>query len=139
MHDYPSHITAKGYRRLYIPSGSQGGRPRQVMEHVWVWEQAHGPVPAGHDIHHRDDDKLNNALENLQCVTKLEHKRIHSGCELRDGEWWKPCPICHQMKPITAEHWYFINGNPSYGRCRPCRIRQVVEAKRLRRAAAASA
>ena len=104
------------------------------MEHVYVWECDNGPVPSGHDIHHRDGDKLNNAPANLQLVTKLEHKRIHSGCELRDGIWWKPCSICGELKPIDVEHWYISpEGWPLYGRCRPCHIARVVRDKRLRK------
>src|SRR4051794_26547156 len=122
------HVTAKGYRRVAI------GR-RQVMEHVYVWEQHHGrAVPAGHDVHHRDGDKLNNDIANLQLVAKLEHKRIHSGCELRDGAWWKPCGICREFKPIDVAHWYLSpEGWPLYGRCRPCHIAKVVSDKRLRK------
>lgn len=105
------------------------------MEHVYVWEQHHGrSVPPGHDIHHRDHNKLNNDVSNLQLVTKLEHKRIHSGCELREGEWWKPCSICRELKPVTEHHWYFSpEGWPLYGRCRPCHIGRVVRDKRLRK------
>lgn len=105
------------------------------MEHVYVWEEAEGrKVPPGHDIHHRDGDKLNNERGNLQLVTKLEHKRIHSGCEIRGGEWWKPCGVCGELKPITVEHWYFSpEGWPLYGRCRPCHIERVVRDKRLRK------
>ena len=126
-------ITAAGYRRLKIG-------PRQVFEHVLVWERHHGrPVPPGHDIHHRDGDKLNNDISNLQLVTKLEHKRIHSGCELRDGEWWKPCGVCREFKPITLEHWYISpEGWTLYGRCRPCHIARVVSDKRLRKLRRAS-
>jgi hypothetical protein len=122
------NVTAKGYRRIKV-----GGR--QVMEHVYVWERHNGrPVPDGHDIHHRDGDKLNNDLANLQLVTKLEHKRIHSGCELRDGEWWKPCGICRRLFPITEEHFYLSpEGWPLYGRCRKCHIAKVVNDKRVRK------
>lgn len=125
-------ITPKGYRRVKVNG-------RSILEHVLVWEEAEGrKVPPGHDIHHRDGDKLNNDRSNLQLVTKLEHKRIHSGCELRDGEWWKPCGVCGELKPITVEHWYFSpEGWPLYGRCRPCHVRKVVERRselrRLRR------
>ncbi len=120
------HITRKGYRR----NNASG-----IFEHVEVWERTHGRrVPAGHDVHHRDRNKLNNDPGNLQLVTKLEHKRIHSGCELRDGQWWKPCSICGEFKPITVEHWYISReGWPLYGRCRPCHIGRVVSDKRLRR------
>ena len=121
-------ITASGYIRIKVNG-------RNTLEHVHVWEQHHGrPVPAGHDLHHRDFDKLNNDISNLQLVTKLEHKRIHGGCEQRDGEWWKPCSVCGEHKPITIEHWYISpEGWPLYGRCRPCHIARVVSDKRLRK------
>lgn len=43
-----------------------------------VWEAANGPIPAGRIIHHRNEDPLDDRLENLQMVTRSEHMRIHS-------------------------------------------------------------
>jgi hypothetical protein len=127
-----TYLTPKGYRR-----GTHGGRLR--MEHDVVWEQHHGPIPAGHQIHHVNGDKADNDIGNLRLVNATEHKRIHSGCEVRDGVWWKPCGICGEYKPITLEHWYISpEGWPLYGRCRPCHIRKVVESRRLRRLRAAA-
>lgn len=121
------HVTAKGYLR-----GRVDGRMR--LAHDWVWEQHHGPIAIGYQVHHRDDDKQNNDIDNLQLVTPTEHKRLHSGCELRGAVWWKPCRLCGEHKPIDAGHWYISpEGWPLYGRCRVCHIRKVVEAKRLRR------
>lgn len=45
--------------------------------HQRVWTEAHGPIPAGHHIHHRDGDKSNNRLENLVCLTPAEHLAQH--------------------------------------------------------------
>lgn len=45
--------------------------------HLEMWEQANGPIPAGHDVHHRDGDKTNNVLDNLELLTKSEHGRRH--------------------------------------------------------------
>lgn len=42
-----------------------------------VWETAHGPVPRGKGIHHRDGDTLNDALENLELVSKARHIDLH--------------------------------------------------------------
>lgn len=58
---------------------------KSVLEHVHVWEQANGSKPAGCDIHHIDGDGQNNALENLVCLTKSEHKQLHAKAKL-DGK-----------------------------------------------------
>lgn len=124
MADY--HVTRKGYHR-----NNRTG----IFEHVEVWERHHGQsVPEGLQIHHIDGDKLNNDPANLIALTPTEHKRVHSGCERRGDEWFKPCSICGEFKPITVEHWYISSeGWPLYGRCRPCHIAKVVSDKRLRR------
>lgn len=121
------HVTAKGYLR-----GTVGGRLR--FEHDVVWEREYGPIPDGLDVHHRDLNKQNNDLANLILVDPTTHKRLHSGCELRDGVWWKPCGVCGRSKPIDIANWYLSKeGWPLYGRCRPCHISKVIEAKRVRR------
>ena len=51
---------------------------KKVPEHVLVWERAHGPKPPGCEIHHIDGNGKNNALENLECLTKSEHRRLHA-------------------------------------------------------------
>ena len=127
-------ITAKGYCRIYDST-----QRRLRMEHVLVWESVHGPVPPGFDVHHRDENKLNNAIDNLELLSKTAHKRVHGGCVLIDGVWWKPCPLCKKSKPVDAANWYLTKeGWPNYNRCRPCHIHCVVDAKRARRAKARS-
>ena len=121
-------LTGKGYVRI-----RRGGR--LVMAHRWTWEQHHGrAVPVGCDVHHINGDRRDNRIENLALVDRTTHKRLHGGCELRDGAWWKPCCKCGELKPIGKEHWYTsAEGWPLYGRCRPCHIRVVVESKQKRR------
>lgn len=118
------HTTAKGYTRY-----SDG-----EMAHRRVWRKHNGPVPVGFFIHHIDGNKQNNDIANLELVTALVHKRIHSGCELRDGVWWKPCSVCGQFKSIDSDNWYISKqGWPLYGRCKPCHITIVVVGKRQRK------
>lgn len=45
------------------------------LVHVHVWEQANGPVPAGHALVFKDGDKQNIALENLELVSRVELMR----------------------------------------------------------------
>ncbi len=43
-----------------------------------IWEKAHGKeIPKGYQIHHKDFNPENNNPENLVCIRREEHKRIH--------------------------------------------------------------
>lgn len=51
--------------------------PRTLM-HRYVWEKERGKIPQGYDIHHKDEDKGNNHISNLECLPKSEHTRLYS-------------------------------------------------------------
>ena len=51
--------------------------PRRGFLHRHVWEDAHGPIPEGFDVHHISEDTTDNSLGNLECITKLEHRNRH--------------------------------------------------------------
>lgn len=45
---------------------------------IYVWEQHHGKkVPFGMVIHHKDRNALNDAIDNLQAMTRAEHIEEH--------------------------------------------------------------
>ncbi len=46
--------------------------------HRAIWEYYYGEIPEGYDIHHRDENKSNNVISNLQPLTKSEHKTLHN-------------------------------------------------------------
>ena len=104
----------KGYRMILVDG-------RLVYEHRVIWEKVHGPIPEGMHIHHVNEDRLDNRIENLRLVDPATHSRIHSGHELRDGEWWKRCVDCNELKPPAA----FSPTGPRtrQSRCRPCAAR----------------
>jgi len=62
---------ATGYYWLYWPGG------RKVLEHRYVWEKANGPIEAGYVIHHSNENKTDNRLENLECLRRGKHVQGH--------------------------------------------------------------
>lgn len=58
--------------------------------HRYVWKYHNGEIPEGYHIHHKDLDKSNNNINNLELVESNKHQIIH-GRErfLRDKEWFK--------------------------------------------------
>ena len=124
-------ITKKGYIRKYY---KQFGKQR--FEHCVVWEQHYGEIPKGMQVHHRDGNKQNNDISNLVLVDSLTHKRLHSGCKLIDGIWWKPCNRCGELKPITEYYQTSSDKNGKRyisGECKQCFIKRAIITKRKKR------
>lgn len=60
--------------RMYFKRSSGG---KGYLLHRDVWKHENGPIPDGHEIHHRDEDPGNNSPSNLVCLTPAEHKAQH--------------------------------------------------------------
>ena len=45
--------------------------------HRYVWEQANGPIPKNMVIHHKDFNRGNWSLDNLEMLTRAEHIKCH--------------------------------------------------------------
>lgn len=50
----------------------------RCLMHRYVWEKEHGAIPFGWDIHHKNEQKTDNRIENLECLPKSEHTRLYS-------------------------------------------------------------
>lgn len=87
----------RGYWRSTYPQPS-------IRLHVAIWEAANGKVPEGCEIHHVDLNPSNNALENLQCLTKAEHAKLHM--QLRE----KVACVCIQC----GETFYSIKAGSKF-------------------------
>lgn len=46
--------------------------------HRYVWEFYNGEIPEGFQVHHKDRDKANNAIENLDLMPFSTHAKLHS-------------------------------------------------------------
>lgn len=53
----------------------EGGECR--LEHRYIWEKHNGVIPVGMVIHHKDNNRGNNNIGNLEMMSKSEHRRYH--------------------------------------------------------------
>lgn len=86
----------------YLTSNNAAYPGRRL--HRAVWEFYNGPIPDGHDIHHADHDKGNNDIENLICMERDEHRKLH--CEEKSEETLiKQRANLSQIRELAAE-WH---------------------------------
>lgn len=61
------------YRTINTPDG------RRIQEHRWVMEQHIGrPLRRSEQVHHRNHNRLDNRIENLELVSSAEHGMRHT-------------------------------------------------------------
>lgn len=71
----------------------------------FVWEANNGPLPAGHVVHHIDRNPQNDAIENLQAMTRSEHAREHYAEN-------RAAIACRRVDEATRQPDLLINYNP---------------------------
>ena len=74
----------------------------RVRAHVWVWKKIKGSIPKDHHIHHIDENKSNNSIDNLQCLHKTKHLSIHASKEEVKERSRK---LMDQIRPLTKK-WH---------------------------------
>lgn len=69
--------TASGRKQIPKRLGvsTSGGNVENVARAYW--EFVNGPLPEGYVVHHRDEDKTNDRLDNLEAMTRGGHGRHH--------------------------------------------------------------
>jgi HNH endonuclease len=97
------HITSGGYKKIRVEDGDK--KVRWVLEHRYIMEQILGrPLRSDENVHHKDGNKLNNDIENLEL-------------------WIKPQPCGVRVEDAVASLW-IIMSFPPYVLC-------IVHAHRL--------
>lgn len=65
-------IDRHGYWRVWCP-GHPEAHKGYVKGHRLVWERAHGPIPTGWHVHHKNGIKADNRPENLEALPASKH------------------------------------------------------------------
>lgn len=66
---------------IVYKKNSNGHFAKDLRIHQAVWSFFNGEIPKGYQIHHIDENKANNNISNLQCLTASDHQLLH---------WQKP-------------------------------------------------
>lgn len=93
-----------GYRYVYHPehpsSLKTGANKGFVMEHRYVMEKHIGRLLTDDEcVHHKDHNKTNNVLDNLELMTNSAHSKLH-GKERHIGHEHH-CIVCGSEIPCT--------------------------------------
>lgn len=72
-------LAANGYVRIRLGKSHPLADPNgYAYEHLVVWVSAGHPRPSrGEILHHRNDDKTDNRIENLTLMKRGEHNSYH--------------------------------------------------------------
>ena len=67
-------ISKDGYAEISVAERNPhtGFHRRYRLKHVYIWEQANGPVPAGHAVVFKNGDKTDIRLDNLMLLSRAE-------------------------------------------------------------------
>lgn len=110
---------SKGYLMIWV-----NGRNKLLHEQIWEMDN-NCKKPNNFFIHHKDGNRQNNLIENLEIVSNQTHKRIHAGW-VRDNNGKfvaKSCVKCGKI--LSLDKFYDRSdygkgySNPS-ARCKLC-------------------
>ena len=66
-------LNSAGYGRVTL---SKSGKTKRFLIHRLVYESYYGKIPKNLQVHHIDENKLNNSIDNLMLVTQHENNHL---------------------------------------------------------------
>lgn len=62
----------------YLYRGEKYFSKGNTKLHRVVWEFYNGKIPTGYDVHHLDENRMNNHISNLSLRKASRHRSIHT-------------------------------------------------------------
>jgi hypothetical protein len=76
MSTHQEHFGKKFYKDIKTGYWISTTSPR-IRAHQWVWLNYHKLIPKGYHIHHLNNDKSDNNIENLELIRASRHMSHH--------------------------------------------------------------
>lgn len=73
----------KVYMNGECPAIYLNGKNQHI--HRLQWEKYHGKIPKGFIVHHKDENKLNWNIDNLELLSRSQHIKKHKNVVHRKG------------------------------------------------------
>lgn len=86
----------------YFRHSSNG---KVILMHRYVWEYYNCPIPKGYHIHHKDGNKANNDISNLELLKGTEHWKLHGKLLTDEEREWKRQNVITKAVPKAVE-WH---------------------------------
>lgn len=72
---YDNHLvnfsSGNGYPTIFING-------KNVLLHRYIWEKLNGKIPDGFQIHHKNRNRMDYSIDNLELIEISEHHRKHA-------------------------------------------------------------
>lgn len=105
------HICSNGYVEVYCPEHPKAKSRKYVYEHILVMEKQLGRYLAPDEVvHHINEIKTDNRLENLRLMTNSEHVALHGykskgkSKNILHGLWSKNFLCCINCGTTSIKH-----------------------------------
>lgn len=68
------YLNDSGYAMFWAPTHTRANNNGYVREHIKIWEEIHGSLAPGFQVHHLNGIRTDNRIENLAAVHRSEHE-----------------------------------------------------------------
>ena len=96
------YTNSKDLRTRIVIVDDNGNTTSKSYPRILMEEKLGRPLKPNEDVHHIDEDKTNNSIDNLEIVLHGEHQKMHSQ---KYFDTIEKCQVCGQEFVFTAKQW----------------------------------